>query len=201
MTVLRHVLCVPMFATALGLAWLIGQQSGVGAMTAAIGGVIVLGMALWLAGARQRRMLPAWPAMPGVFAALALAVFGVGAMALAPTTAQASAEIVPYSAKRLADLRAGHHPVLVFATAQWCLTCKVNEATSLNAQTVRDAFRRRGAVMMEADWTRSDPEVTRLLTEHGRAGVPLYVWYPARGSAQILPQVLTPDMVRALVER
>ena len=201
MTVLRHVLSVPMFATALGLAWLIGQQSGVGAMTAALGGVVVLGLALWLTGARQRKMLPTWPAMPGVLAALALAVFGVGALALAPATARASAEIVPYSASRLSDLRAGNRPVLVFATAAWCLTCKVNEATSLNAQTVRDAFRRRGAVMMEADWTRSDPEVTRLLTEHGRAGVPLYVWYPARGSAQILPQVLTPDMVRALVER
>jgi thiol:disulfide interchange protein/DsbC/DsbD-like thiol-disulfide interchange protein len=201
MTVLRHVLSVPMFATALGLAWLIGQQSGVGAMTAALGGVVVLGLALWLTGARQRKMLPTWPAMPGVLAALALAVFGVGAFALAPATARASAEIVPYSASRLSGLRAGNRPVLVFATAAWCLTCKVNEATSLNAQTVRDAFRRRGAVMMEADWTRSDPEVTRLLTEHGRAGVPLYVWYPAHGSAQILPQVLTPDMVRGLVER
>ena len=200
MTVLRHVLSAPMFVTALGLSWLIGQQSGVGAMTAALGGVVVLGLTLWMAGARQRKMLPAWPATPGLLAALGLAVFGVGALALTPATARAGEDIVPYSASRLAAMRAGHRPVLVFATAAWCLTCKVNEATSLNVQTVREAFRRRGAVMMEADWTRSNPEVTRLLTEHGRAGVPLYVWFPGDGTPQVLPQVLTPEIVRALVK-
>ena len=200
MTILRHALSVPMFATALGLSWLIGQQSGVGAMTAALGGVLLLGLALWLTGARQRSMLPAWPAMPGVVAALALAVFGVGAFALTPAAARASADVEPYSAARLSELQALHRPVLVYATAAWCLTCKVNEATSLNTQTVRQAFHRRGAVMMEADWTRSNPEVTRLLTANARAGVPLYLWYPVKGPVQVLPQVLSPRLVRTLVD-
>jgi thiol:disulfide interchange protein len=55
-------------------------------------------------------------------------------------------------------------------------------------------------VVVRGDWTRRDPEITRYLTEQGAAGVPLYMWYPAGGAAQKLPQVLTPAMLTELAE-
>ena len=195
---LRHILAIPMFATALGLAWLVGNEAGISAMTVALIAALGLGLGLWWMGMRQRRMVAVWHCWPVLAASLAVALVGVGAVRPQAAVA-ASGDVMPYSAARLDDLRQHHRPVLVYATAAWCLTCKVNEASSLSVTRVHAAFVAHGAVMMEADWTRSDPQVTKLLVAHGRAGVPLYVWYPARGGERELPQVLTPDLVAGLV--
>ena len=53
-------------------------------------------------------------------------------------------------------------------------------------------------VALRGDWTRNDPEITRYLEARGVAGVPLYMWYPAGGEGEQLPQVLTPDMLADL---
>jgi thiol:disulfide interchange protein len=99
----------------------------------------------------------------------------------------------PLSEATLAEARASGKPVFVWFTADWCLTCKVNESVAIERDATRDAFKKAGVVALEGDWTRRDPAITRFLTAHGAGGVPLYLWYPAGGEAQQLPQVLTPD--------
>ncbi len=200
MVTLRHLLSLPMFATALGLAWLLGQQTGVSGMTAGLGIALLAGVTLWWAGLRQRVGKAALPAVALVAAILCLCLWvpvGAGTAKNAGLhSAAASANgVIPYSAKALADLRARHRPVLLYATADWCLTCKVNEASSLSSAAVQANLARVGALLMEADWTKSDPAVSRLLAQNGRAGVPLYIWYPPQGSPQILPQILTPALI------
>jgi thiol:disulfide interchange protein len=96
------------------------------------------------------------------------------------------------SAKSARHARAAHKPVFAYFTADWCLSCKVNENVAIETQATRDAFRKAGVVVLVGDWTRRDPAITRFLTNEGAAGVPLYLWYPAEGEAQKLPQVLTP---------
>ncbi|MDE2561840.1 MAG: thioredoxin family protein [Sphingomonadales bacterium] len=199
MATVRRLLSLPMFATALALAWLLGKQAGVDAMTRGLAAAFLLGAALWWWGLRQRSERHGWP----------VALVAAGALALGgavpyqaegtATTAASDGSVVAYSPPRLAELRRQHRSVLVYATASWCLTCKVNEASSLSPARVRDAFARAGAVMMEADWTRNDPAVTRLLSDNGRAGVPLYLFYPTSGQPRILPQILTPDLVIGLL--
>ena len=68
-------------------------------------------------------------------------------------------------------------PVFVYFTADWCLSCKVNETTSIDRSEVRDAFGKAGVKVLAGDWTNGDPEITRFLESRGRAGVPLYLWY------------------------
>ena len=81
-------------------------------------------------------------------------------------------------------------------TADWCITCKVNERTAIEREATAAAFRKAGVVVLRGDWTRRDPEITRFLTAHGAAGVPYYLWYPeVRGLPQQLPQVLTTSML------
>ena len=79
------------------------------------------------------------------------------------------------------------HPVFVYFTADWCLTCKANEAAAIDREEVRDAFRRPACKVLAGDWTNGDPAITRFLESRGRAGVPLYLWYApgkaARGAA------------------
>src|SRR5437870_12054613 len=86
--------------------------------------------------------------------------------------------------------------VFVDFTAAWCLTCKFNEASVLEAQDVREAFQRHGIVKLKADWTSGDPVITKLLQHFGRPGVPLYVLYPAQNEEPVVFQaVLTKSMV------
>ena len=93
--------------------------------------------------------------------------------------------------------------MFVYFTADWCLTCKVNEAAAIDRDEVRQAFRDRGVLVLAGDWTDGDPEITRFLESRGRAGVPLYLWYEPGSQAEELPQILTPDMLisRALRPR
>jgi thiol:disulfide interchange protein len=52
------------------------------------------------------------------------------------------------------------------------------------------------------DWTNGDPALGRFLEAHGRSGVPLYLYYaPGAATPQILPQILTPDMLVGLVAK
>ena len=74
-------------------------------------------------------------------------------------------------------------PVFVYFTADWCLTCKANEAAAIEREAVRDAFGKAGVKVLVGDWTNGDPAITRFLESRGRAGVPLYLWYePGRPS-------------------
>ncbi len=71
---------------------------------------------------------------------------------------------------------------MVDFTADWCVTCKVNEGTALKGQRLVDAFKASDAVLLRADWTKRDATIAAALAEHGRAGVPLYLVYP-KGAA------------------
>ena len=97
----------------------------------------------------------------------------------------------PFSAVRLAALRADGQPVFVNMTAAWCVTCLVNERVAISTNAVQRAFADHHVVYLKGDWTRQDPAITNYLRENGRDGVPLYVYYPPRGQPDVLPQILT----------
>jgi len=87
-------------------------------------------------------------------------------------------------------------PVLVNFTADWCVSCKINERTALGSPRVARALTQANAVYLEADWTRRDDVIARELQRHGRSGVPLYLLYtPGRPQPRILPQLLTEGVV------
>ena len=87
-------------------------------------------------------------------------------------------------------------PVLVNFTADWCVTCKINERTALSSPAVAEALERADAVYLVGDWTRRDDAITAELRRHGRSGVPLYLLYaPGQPEPRILPQLLTGGVV------
>lgn len=101
-----------------------------------------------------------------------------------------------WSAEREALALASGQPVFVDYTAAWCITCQVNERTTLNQSTVQQAFRQRGVLLLRADWTRQDPAITQALHALGRSGVPVYVLHPGKGRPPIiLSELLTPGQV------
>jgi thiol:disulfide interchange protein len=89
--------------------------------------------------------------------------------------------------------------VFVDVTADWCLTCKVNEKGAIETEAVADAFAKAKVAVLVGDWTNGDPALGRFIERHNRAGVPLYLWYrPGAAEPEVLPQVLTQAMLRNL---
>src|SRR5690606_23929094 len=195
MNTFRRMMAIPMGLTALALLWLAWRLGGDVFGLAALALVAVV-----LAAVLYSRRRPAGgPSTAHVWPALA-PLLVVAAFWLLPQTATEAgrqAESVldpePFSERALAEARASGQPVFLWFTADWCLTCKVNEGVAIEREATRAAFERAGVVAMAGDWTRRDAEITRFLTAQGAAGVPLYLWYPAGGEGRQLPQVLTPD--------
>jgi thiol:disulfide interchange protein/DsbC/DsbD-like thiol-disulfide interchange protein len=100
-----------------------------------------------------------------------------------------------FSDERVAALRG--QTVFVDFTADWCVSCKANEATVLETETVRSKMAELGVVPLKADWTRRDQRITAWLKRFGRVGVPMYLLIPPDGDAQafVMPEVITPSMV------
>lgn len=199
MATLRHILSIPMFLTALALAWVLGRQAGVDGMTLGLGAALLASFGLWWAGRRQARGLShAWlPALPLLLLALGtMALIRPGAVESARAT---PAGTEPFSETRLAALRAEGRPVFAYFTADWCLTCKVNEKGAIETEAVTDAFAKGKVAVLVGDWTNGDPALGRFIEQHNRAGVPLYLWYrPGSAEPEVLPQVLTQAMLQKL---
>jgi thiol:disulfide interchange protein len=201
MEMFRRAMAVPMGLTALALVWLTAQLGGKGFALFALVMLAGIVLALFVVGRLQRAGKLAWPAF-GLIAAPFL-IFGAFALpsAYAPPARDLAASMLApqaFSRAALAEARASGKPVFVWFTADWCVTCKVNESVAIEREATAQAFEQAGVIAMVGDWTVRDEAITAFLTEQGAAGVPLYLWYEPGGEAEQMPQVLTQEM---LVER
>jgi thiol:disulfide interchange protein len=189
---LQRFLAIPMAATAVAALWLLYREAGAGAFLFGLFAVAALAACLFAAGRIQRSggskaWIPAALAIAVVLAAVVRIPIANGPLTVAESGASA------WSEAAVRDQLAQGHPVFVYFTADWCLTCKVNEAAAIDRDSVHDAFKAAGVKVFAGDWTGGDPEITRFLESRGRAGVPLYLWYrPGAAQPEELPQVLTP---------
>jgi thiol:disulfide interchange protein len=195
----KRFLAIPMAASAVAALWLLYRVGGTAALGLGAAAMVGLLLLLFGAGQRQRDGHGALWAFP---AALALAALVVAVLPPAsPAVARAVTNARPWSEARVAaDMQSGK-PVFVYFTADWCLTCKANEAAAIDRSEVRDAFKRANVDVLAGDWTNGDPAITRFLESRGRAGVPLYLWYAPGKPVEELPQILTPSMLIARAEQ
>ncbi len=204
MEVLRQALAFPMYAASAWLVWVISQEAGPAGVLGTSAGLVLLGFAAWVLGITQgaadrSRRVGQSAAVAALLAALAV-LSGI-ATAPAPSTGLAEAGAEPFSAARLAALRAEGRPVFVNMTAAWCVTCLVNERVAISSEAARRAFADHQVTYLKGDWTRQNPEITLYLRENGRDGVPLYVYYPPRGQPDVLPQILTENTLLSELNR
>jgi len=227
MELLKQFTAVPLFATAIWLAWVYGQlhaSGGVDQMALLLACFLLLAIAGWVLGR--------WPARwASRIAALALIALGLAiplsqtrnaaravtsdqSNAMQQNAAQTSASASnttknagliwqPYSQQALDAARASGRPVFLDFTAAWCLSCQFNERAVLRSADVENALRAHNFTLLKADWTNGDPEITKKLASLGRVGVPTYVLYPAGANSapDVLPELLTKGLVLAAIER
>ena len=192
----QRFLAIPMALTVVALLWLVYRQQGNVAGDWALVTVAVIGVLAFAMRFRQPMRPVAMAAIMGVMLAGGAAAIKIDWMNANAATADAG---VPFSADKLAALRAAGKPVFVYFTADWCLTCKVNEKSAIETDLARAAFKAGGVTMMVGDWTNGDAVITRFLNEHGASGVPLYLYYPVGGGEpKQLPQILTPSLLAGL---
>ncbi|OHD09371.1 protein-disulfide reductase DsbD family protein [Sphingopyxis sp. RIFCSPHIGHO2_12_FULL_65_19] len=193
----RKWMALPMGLTALGLGWLLWRQLGSGSQLAWPAVAVAMAIVLFTHyGAIQRGDRRSW-----LLIAAGLLFVGslVGTVSDVADSERATGTGSSFSPDALAKARATGKPVFVYFTADWCLSCKANEAGAINREAVQQAFDKAGVVTLVGDWTNGDPVITRTLAEHGRNSVPLYLWYaPGAVKPEILPQILTPGMLTDL---
>lgn len=192
MTRVKQLMAFPLLATDLWLIWVLGQVRGPNAMVVVLAGCVVLGGSLWFARVYRRRA--------AVLAVLLLVtgLIYVGRDEQYAQQAAASEVWKAYSPALLESLRGKN--VFVNVTADWCLTCKVNERLVFNDAEVLGDFAAHDVVMLKGDWTQRNPDLTRYLNRFARVGVPFYVMYsPRHPNGLILPELLTKGALRAAI--
>jgi len=97
-------------------------------------------------------------------------------------------------------LRQQGQPVFVNFTADWCITCLVNDRSTLRQPEIIDTFEAQGIAYLKGDWTNRDRTITAALESFGRSGVPLYVFYPPGQEPTILPQILSVKTLKSALE-
>jgi thiol:disulfide interchange protein DsbD len=199
MLTFKQFLAFPMYAAAAWLAWVLSQQAGPSGVAILLGAAIALALGAWLWNV-TRNLTSTGRGIGALAALLVLACGLYGVSLLRNVTAAPAAQTTKageaYSADKLASLRAANRPVFIDATAAWCITCLVNEEAVLTQGSVKSAFAARNVAYLVADWTNRDPQVTALLKDNGRSGVPLYLYYaPGAKAPIILPQILTENGV------
>ncbi len=201
----RRALGFALLATVVWLCWILGRSLGADAMALLLAFLLAVGVASWLFGALQAARREG-----GVRgAAIALVVLCAAALFALPLDAAnsdaSSAQVAPTDTLAFqrfdppavaAELDRGR-PVFVYFTADWCLTCKVNERLVLADARVHAEVERLRVAAFKADWTRPDEQIRAELARFGRAGVPMYLVYSPDRPTQpaLLPELLTVDLV------
>jgi thiol:disulfide interchange protein DsbD len=198
MEVLKQAVSIPIFGTVIWLAWVLANAYGAAVLAAMLASFLLLAIAGWFLGR--------WPAQRWatvVAAIILIAVVGVASVAPQRLAATPEASPVaaatgwlPWSADAVARYQSQGRPVFVDFTANWCLSCQVNERVAFSSPAVQKAFADTNVVLMRADWTRYDDSITQALNSLGRSGVPTYALYvPGESKPRVLPEVLTPGIV------
>ena len=218
MELFKEFMAFPLFATVLWLVRVFARQMGMdpyglGVLMDVLWGTLLAGFGFWLfigASALRSKIIRR------TLTAVTLLCFALGVMIAVPTRAEIDASRVracdingestpqpdrhgliwePYSERRVSELVASGRPVYLDFTAEWCITCQVNEARVFGSEEVRALIRKKNVALIKGDWTSSNPVITEALRGFGRNGVPLNVILLGDQKPIILPNLLTPGAV------
>lgn len=191
MVTFRQFLAFPMFATVIWLLWVYVNQTNSLSQALLLTGLLLFSLFVWLLSKTEAK------ASKGILALCLIAsvVLPVTSQQSQPRQRENAENSQAYSLERLSALKADEQVVLVNMTADWCITCKVNEQVAFQSPEVRGMLARENVHYLVGDWTNKNTVILNYLNQYQRAGVPLYVVYAGTQSEQVLPQILTPDTV------
>lgn len=189
--------------TTLWLVWVFEAETSFMSVMNLLLALLVMSIGAWLYGrfggygiGKKLRNVMRAVALLAIVSSIALVSTNATPASNAMHTTSKDSSWEPFSKARLEELRTQGTAVFIDFTAKWCLLCQANKAV-LHSNQVNDAFKKAGIVKLDADWTRGDPEITKILKEFGRTGVPLYVMYSKdKGTPpRVFSETLTQEML------
>ena len=192
---LKHLLAFPMLATVAWLLWVLAGQTSSMTQFGVMLSLVAFSMLLWISSISRG----AWQTVALVLGGLCV-IWPLTTLTPATSSEQMAGKTT-FSVAALQALRADNQVVLVNMTADWCITCKVNEQTALGTSTVQQMLADEDIHYLVGDWTNKNSEILEFLKSYERSGVPLYIVYAGTKSHEVLPQLLTPNMVIEAIQR
>jgi thiol:disulfide interchange protein len=187
---LKQLLGFLLLATLLWLSWIVGRLRGADGMVELGGLLLIIGLLAWIKGSFWTPVSSVRSRVLAAMSMVAVLVVAIGSYLF--VTAPSELSWQAFSQQSLDKALQSGRPVFVDFTADWCITCKANERFALDTSAVRQAFAQNQVVVLRADWTHGDPEITQILKEHGRAGVPMYLFYPG---GKDRPPLVLPELI------
>lgn len=191
---LKQFLAFPMYLTAIWLLWVVGRQTSIEIVIAVCVGLILMVMSIWLWQLANRSN--ANNLVKIVAAGLFIVAIAYPNLKLEDND---QSKWQDYSPERLAELRQSGEAVFINLSADWCITCLVNEKIAMGDEFYK-TLEENNITYLKGDWTHKDPQITQLLNQYDRNGVPLYLVFPkGLGAPEILSQLLSKNgLIKAL---
>jgi thiol:disulfide interchange protein DsbD len=208
METFKQFMSFPLYLTVGWLVWVLAGQTRDNdyALLYVLAGLTLVALAAWFYG----RYAQAYgkPLRKMIGRGLALVLLGAGLLTgwpKAPLPLQSGTGYhltwQKWSPEAVAKLRTENRVIYVDFTARWCFTCQTNKAAVFSSKAVLDALAAKDVVLLKADWTSRDPEITAALTSFHRNAVPFDLIYaPGRAEPVLLPELLTADIVLHALE-
>lgn len=206
MVTFKQFLAFPMYLTVIWLLWVLAHQTTGDTVIMILVGMLMIVIGLWLSGFRPKsatlQTLRRVSITALLIPALALATFSNNSnKEKFGVQNESDTRYEVYSLQRLEEYRAQGIPVFVDLTADWCITCKVNESVAFTSH-IKNLLNEHKIAVLVGDWTNKNPEISMLLKEHNRSGIPLYLMYPkGKGNPEVLPQILTEGSIEKAITR
>lgn len=202
MVTFRKLMAYPMFAAVAWLAWVLGQQSGIDAVSALLVLLIATAMLVWSLGlSGQARLVVGMIALAWTTGFVWLLAGQIASGRPERSVVVRDVDWQAWEPGRVEKLLANGQPVFVDFTAAWCVTCQYNKKTVLQDPKVLADLAARGVVLLRADWTLRDPAITAALASLGRNGVPLYVLYLRDAAPRVLSEILDATELRGALSQ
>ena len=189
----KQFMAFPMWASAIWLLWVLSSQVGNQEVIQVLLGALMITTGLWFVEKNSSKV--SWVKWLLRLPFILLLIFSLWLIPTSYSDLEEPQDQLTYTPELLNDLRDEKALILLNFTADWCITCKVNEAVALKTSKVRKILSDKNITYIEADWTRKDPVISSALERYGRTGLPLYLLFPSQGEPLILPEILTEDIL------
>lgn len=205
MAVFKQALSFPVFGAAAYFVWVFARQTGDATLAGLLAGIVLLALGAWLFE-RGKGDGPRALIIRGLSAAvIALALAPVlSAQPAAPSTAverYGALKAEPFDAAAIEAYNNEGRPVLAIFSAAWCITCQADKLTIFSSETLAATVEAQNGVVMVADWTLRDPDITAALARLGAGGVPFYAYYGPDGDVESLAPPISKRDILARFER
>ena len=197
MNTLKEFFAFPMFATSLWLLWVFSFQASADSLISLLITILLVSTIFWIitkSTSKTIRMLSALTILIIILIQLVSINTLQANVNVNQSTSVASSE--EWNVNIENELKKLNQAYLINFTAAWCITCQANDKLALSRPAVRAYLEENNIKYIKADWTNRNNDILQTLTEYGRTGVPLYLyWKPGLDQTLILPAVLTEDLL------